>query len=109
MHFDLNKTFEILEKTPIILQDMLSGLSEDWVMNYEGLETWSPYDVVGHLIHGEHTDWMGRLEKILYAEDNKFIPFNRLAQFEESRGKTLPQLLEEFATLRKNNLQKLKQ
>ena len=108
MEFDLNKTFEVLERTPGVLEELLSDLSEDWVMNNEGPDTWSPYDIVGHLIHGEHTDWMGRLDIILNKEDKKFVPFDRFAQFKESEGKDLQQLLAEFKELRNSNLQKLK-
>lgn len=108
MEFDLNKTFQILERTPSVLNDLLSGLSEDWTANNEGEETWSPYDIIGHLIHGEHTDWMGRLDVILHKEDKRFIPFDRTAMFKESEGKNLQQLLSEFAQLRKDNLKKLK-
>lgn len=108
MEFDLNKTFGVLERTPQVLHELLSGLPDDWVMNNEGTDTWSPYDIVGHLIHGEYTDWMGRLDTILYKEDKKFIPFDRFAQFKESEGKNLQQLLSEFKQLRENNLQKLK-
>ena len=108
MHFDLNKTIVILERTPQVLEDLLSGLSDDWVMNNEGDETWSPYDIIGHLNHGERTDWMNRLEIILHKEDKNFIPYDRFAQFKESEGKDLQQLLSEFAALRKENLQKLK-
>ena len=108
MHFDLTKTFEILERTPRVLHELLSGLSDEWIMNNEGEETWSPYDIVGHLIHGEHTEWMGRLDVILNKEDKHFIPFDRTAMFKESEGKNLQQLLKEFAALRKNNLEKLR-
>ena len=108
MNFDLNKTTDLLERTPKILEDLLSGLSEDWILNNEGDNTWSPYDIVGHLIHGERTDWMARLEIILHKDDKKFIPYDRFAQYKESEGKSLQQLLSEFALLRKENLQKLK-
>lgn len=108
MNFDLNKTTDVLERTPKILEDLLSGLSDDWILNNEGDDTWSPYDIVGHLIHGERTDWMVRLEIILHKDDKKFIPYDRFAQFKESAGKSLQQLLSEFALLRKENLQKLK-
>ena len=109
MEFDLDKTFEVLEKTPKVLDELLSGLPGDWVMNNEGPGTWSPYDIVGHLIHGEHTDWMGRLDIILNKEDKHFVPFDRFAQFNESEGKDLQQLLSAFKLLRENNLQKLKE
>ena len=108
MNFDLNKTTDVLERTPKILEDLLSGLSDDWIVNNEGDDTWSPYDIVGHLIHGERTDWMVRLEIILHKEDKNFIPYDRFAQSKESKGKSLQQLLSEFALLRKENLQKLK-
>ncbi len=108
MLFDLNKTVEVLERTPQILQKLLSGVSDEWTMNNEGDDTWSPYDIVGHLIQGERTDWMRRLEIILHKGDKKFIPFDRFEQFKESEGKNLQQLLSVFAALRKENLQKLK-
>jgi hypothetical protein len=108
MEFDLNKTLAVLERTPKVLQEILSGLPEDWTAHNEGEDTWSPYDIVGHLVHGEHTDWMGRLDVILNKEDKHFVPYDRTAMFKESKGKNLQQLLSEFAALRKNNLQKLK-
>ena len=109
MKFNLNKSLEILERTPAVLEQLLSGLSDDWVMINEGGETWSAYDVVGHLIHGEKTDWMERIEKTLGENpDNKFKTFDRFAQFTESKGKTLQQLLTEFAELRKKNIALLK-
>ncbi len=109
MLFDFNKSIQILERTPVILKDLLSGLSDDWVLHNEGGDTWSAYDIIGHLIHGERTDWMNRLEIIMNHEGNKtFVPFDRFAQFKESEGKSLEQLLEEFDTLRKTNLMKLK-
>ena len=108
MDFDLAKTLEVLERTPSVLHEMLSGLSADWVMHNEGEDTWSPYDIVGHLVHGELTDWMGRVDVILNKDDKRFIPFDRTAMFKESDGKNLQQLLTEFAELRKANLQKLK-
>ena len=109
MEYSFNKSLEILERTPAVLKTLLSGLSDDWTINNEGGETWSPYDVIGHLIHGETTDWMQRLALILDTQsDHKFKIFDRLAQFEESKGKTLDQLLDEFAKVRKANLEKLK-
>ncbi len=109
MKFDLEKTIEILERTPKILISMLSGLSRDWIENNEGAETWSPYDVVGHFIQGEKKDWIPRAKIILSEESNKeFVPFDRFAQFEASKGKTLLQLLEEFESLRIANIEKLR-
>ncbi len=109
MNFNLTKSIEILERTPDVLKNLLSGLSDDWVMVNEGGETWSAYDVIGHLIHGEKTDWIERIEKTLGEnEDKKFKSFDRFAQFTESKGKTLQQLLTEFAELRRKNLVTLK-
>lgn len=109
MTFNLENSIEILERTPLILETQLSGLSDVWTNCNEGEETWSVFDVVGHLIHGEQTDWIARLEIILSEEaDKNFKPFDRFAMFEESKGKSLNQLLEEFKLLRQKNLNILK-
>lgn len=109
MQFNTDKAIEILEKTPLALEQLLSGLSDEWTYSNEGPETWSPFDVMGHLIHGEKTDWIPRLEIILSNDSNKtFEPFDRFAMLEESKGKKLYQLLEEFKQLRENNLVTLK-
>ena len=105
MKFDLEKSYQILERTPSVLRILLSDLSDDWVQGNEGPETFSPYDVIGHLIQGEKTDWRDRATTILeYGTAESFVPFDRFAQFEESKGKSLQQLLEEFEDLRKDNL-----
>ena len=84
---------------------MLSGLSPEWTEATEGPDTWSPYVVVGHLIHGEKTDWIPRAQIILAQGANRrFTPYDRFAQFRESDGKSLEDLLDEFATLRAENL-----
>jgi len=109
MDFNLNKSIEILERTPVVLEGMLKDLSDEWVMNNEGKNTWSPFDVVGHLIHGEKTDWIPRMEIILSDKSNKkFVPFDRFAQLRDSKGKKLAQLLKEFKALRSKNLKILK-
>lgn len=109
MNFTLERSLEILTRTPKVLNALLTGISADWTSANEGGETWSAYDVVGHLIHGEKTDWIPRIEIILSGKaDKTFQPYNRFAQFEESRGKTLMQLLAEFARIREANVQKLK-
>jgi hypothetical protein len=109
MEFNLNKSIEILERTPKVLEVLLNGLSTVWIQNNEGGETWSPFDVVGHLVHGEKTDWIARMEIILSDKPDKtFAPFDRFAQFEESKGKTISQLLTEFQELRNQNLTLLK-
>ena len=103
--FDLAEGMAVLERTPVVLRALLSGLPDGWVSATEGPETWSPYDVVGHLIHGERTDWIARAEIILaQGESRRFTPFDRFAQFTESKGKSLGDLLDEFAELRAGNL-----
>jgi uncharacterized damage-inducible protein DinB len=110
MKFELNHGIEILERTPEVLDKMLSGLSDEWLMCNEGAETWCAYDVIGHLIHGEKTDWLDRLNIILSQKsDLRFTPFDRFAQFEESKGKNIQTLLKEFKELRKRNVDVLKQ
>jgi hypothetical protein len=105
MEFDLQRGIEILERTPRALSEMLSGLSPEWIDATEGPDTWSPYVIVGHLIHGERTDWIPRAQIILAQGGNRrFTPYDRFAQFEESKGKSLAVLLDEFADLRAKNL-----
>lgn len=107
--FNLDKSIEILERTPSVLNSLLNGLSESWIQENEGENTWSPFDVVGHLIHGEKTDWITRTKIILeHGEEKVFTPFDRFAQFTESKNKNLNELLEEFEKLRKANLIELK-
>ena len=109
MKFSLQLSTEILQQTPSTLQSLLSGLSNEWIFGNEGNNTWNPFDVVGHLIHGERTDWIPRIKIILeFGETKPFEPFDRFAQLEASKGKSLSELLETFATLRKQNLQTLK-
>lgn len=109
MNFALARSFEILERTPHVLVALLKNITDEWSKKNEGGETWSAYDVVGHLVHGEQTDWIARLEIILSdKEDKTFTRFDRFAQFEESKGKTLNDLLDEFKFLRKRNLEILR-
>ena len=109
MEFSIEKSVEILERTPKTLEVLLNGLSDDWIYNNEGEDTWCVFDVIGHLVHGEKTDWMERTLIILSSDGNKtFAPFDRFAQFKDSKGKSLQQLLEEFQELRTSNLQILK-
>ena len=106
MDFDLDAGTAVLERTPATLRAMLEGLPPAWIAANEGPDTWSPYDIVGHLIHGERTDWIARGEIILaQGAERRFTPFDRFAQFEESRGKSLVELLDEFARLRAANLE----
>ena len=105
----LGEWLEILERTPAVLEALLANLSDHWTRGTEGADTWSPYDVVGHLIHGERTDWIPRMEIILSDRDDKaFVPFDRFAQFRDSQGKSLEELLAEFRALRSSNVAKLR-
>jgi hypothetical protein len=108
MDFSLDHAIPVLARTPRVLDTLLRDLPEPWIRGTEGPETWSPYDVVGHLIQGERTDWMPRVEHLLtHGETKPFKPFDRFAQFEASRGQSLAQLLDTFAELRAQNLRKL--
>jgi hypothetical protein len=105
VEFDLRVATPILERTPATLRALLAGLPSDWTDATEGPDTWSPYDVVGHLIHGEHTDWIPRARIILEQGTNRrFEPFDRFAQFRDSEGKSLAELLDEFERLRAESL-----
>ena len=105
MKYTIKRSMEILERTPLVLSTLLAGIDDEWVMNNEGPETFSPYDVIGHLVHGEKTDWTARTKRILESGDTKpFDLWNRFAQYEESKGKTLNQLLDEFTAIRKENI-----
>lgn len=110
MEFDLNDAQIVLARTPAALQAWLGDLPPAWTENNEGSDTWSPYDVIGHLIHGERTDWIVRAQIILqHGEAQIFAPFDRRAQFTDSQSKTLAALLEEFAALRTENLRTLRE
>lgn len=109
MSFTIAKTFEILEQTPDTLINLTSGLSQEWIITNEGGETWSVFDVIGHLLHGDKTDWLKRVKVILSdSDDKRFTPFDRFAQLETSKGKTLTELLKEFKEVRKSNLTALR-
>ena len=98
--FTLDEATAILSRTPATVDALLRGLPDGWIAANEGGTTWSPFDVVGHLIHGEQADWVPRAKIILeHGEARPFDKFNRLAQFEESAGRTLPELLDELASL----------
>jgi hypothetical protein len=109
MQFDLSDTIAVLERTPATLDAMLRGLPDAWTRSNEGDRTFSPYDVIGHLNHGERTDWIPRARIIReQGESQPFDRYDRFAQERESAGKSLDQLLDEFATLRRDNLATLR-
>ena len=100
----LEEAVAVLERTPRAVGALLDGVPETWARATEGEGTWSPYDVVGHLVHGERADWMGRARHILSGDPSPFTPFDRRAQFTESEGKSLAELLTTFAELRGRNV-----
>lgn len=105
MHFDLPAGVAVLERTPRTLDAMLRGLDTSWTDADEGPDTWSPWVIIGHLVQGERSDWIPRARIILaQGPDRRFTPFDRFAQFEASKGKTLAALLDEFAALRAESL-----
>ena len=109
MTFDIQKSIEILERTPFVLERLLIGLSDDWIRNNEGEDTWSPYQIIGHLIHGEKTDWIPRAKIILSNRTDKtFVPFDRFAQDQEDQEISIISLLEEFKRLRMENIGELR-
>jgi hypothetical protein len=109
MEFNLADSIAVLERTPATLRSLLLGLPSEWIDGNEGPDTWSPYVVVGHLNHGERTDWIPRARIILaQGAERVFTRFDRFAQLEESRGKSLEILLDELAELRAKNLDTLR-
>ena len=108
MNFDLEKSVAVLERTPRVVRTLLSGLPDDWTRSNEGPETWSPFDVVGHLIDNEETNFMVRARVILAkGGDLRFPPFDRFRHVRLNEGRTLPELLDRFAELRAANLSEL--
>lgn len=108
MEFDLDSAQDILRRSPATLTSLLRGLPASWVRRDEGPGTWSVFDVVGHLIHGERTDWLPRVRLILeHGSQKTFAPFDRLAQFQANEGKSLHELLDEFSALRARSLAEL--
>jgi hypothetical protein len=109
MNHDLDHSMALLTRTPAALDALLRGLPDEWTLVNEGENTWSAFDIVGHLIHCERTDWMPRAKWLLkYGESRPFEPFDRWGHIRESQGKPLPKLLDEFAALRAENLVELR-
>ncbi len=107
--FSVDDACQLLARTPAVLDIMLRGLPDPWINANEGFETWSPFDVVGHLVHGEEADWIPRARIILeQGEARPFDPYDRLAQFTLSKGKTLADRLDRFAALRSANVAQLR-
>jgi hypothetical protein len=107
--FQLSDGIAVLERTPAVFRALLAGLPDRWTATNEGPDTFSPFDNVGHLIHGERADWVPRARIILaQGASLRFEPYDRFAQIRESQGKRLPELLDEFARLRAENLATLR-
>jgi len=110
MEFELNDAVAILSRTPAVLNTLLRDLPESWTSANEGPQTFSPWDVVGHLIHGEETDWIPRARIILeHGESRPFTSFDRFGHYQKCTGKPLGELLDTFARLRQQSLDTLKQ
>ena len=110
MKYQIDKAIEILNQTPDTLINLLNNLSNEWIFKNEGNDTWSPFDIVGHFIHGEETDWITRTKIILSNDKNKnFQPFDRFAQNELFKEKPLQELLTLFKNLRIKNIQYIRQ
>jgi hypothetical protein len=109
MNFDLDLAIQVLGRSPATLRALLDGLGEPWVRGTEGAETFSPFDVVGHLIDGEETDWMPRARVILArGPDLRFEPYDRFRHWARNADRSLESLLAEFARLRATNLEPLR-
>lgn len=110
MEFQLDHAKDILRRTPPLLNSLLHNLPREWTLANEGPDSWSPFDVLGHLIYGEETDWIPRAKIILEdGESRPFEPFDRLAMFEKSKGTSVDDLLTEFEQLRRDSLQQLEE
>ncbi len=106
--FDMEEGAAILARTPAVVDAWLRGLPDPWIAAHEGGDTWSPFDVVGHLIHGEKANWMPRARMLLeHGESRPFEPFDRVAQFAAANGRPLADLLDEFAVVRRASLNDL--
>jgi DinB family protein len=106
--FVMDEGLAILSRTPATLDALLRGLPDGWITAHEGSETWSPFDVIGHLAHADRTNWLVRARMILeHGEARAFDPFDRVAQLAASKGRTLASLLDEFATVRQQSIREL--
>lgn len=108
MTFQLDRAIEVLGRTPAVIRELLAGLSDEWIRCTEGPDTFSPFDNLGHLVDGEETDWVQRMELILTTGTQvPFTPYDRFRHFQRNKGRTLSSLLDEFAQLRARNLEKI--
>lgn len=109
MQFDLERAIEVLESTPATFRSLLQGLSDAWTLPNEGPDTFSAFDNLGHLVHAERTDWLPRARVILaQGTDRRFPPFDRFGHYETTKGRSIPELLDEFAQLRRDSIAELR-
>ena len=109
MKFDLERSIEVLSATPATVRALLESLSDDWTASRGDRESWEPYDIVGHYIHPEETDWIQRAKVILAQADGRTLPtFDRYGQFVRADGKPLSELLDEFDQIRAKNIETLR-
>jgi hypothetical protein len=108
MNFSIARTTEVLEATPGVIRSLLGGLSDDWTRSSGERDRWEAFDILGHLIHGEATDWIPRARIILGGAAGTFEPFDRWAQFKRPEGSSLPVMLDEFEGARQANLAELR-
>lgn len=108
MSFTINNSIELLKRTPQTLHSLLYNVDENWSHKNEGGDTWSPFDVIGHLIHCDEYNWILRLE-IMFSDSviKNFEPFDRFAQLQKNKGKNINQLLDEFVKIRLASIEKL--
>ena len=108
MDFRFDEALPVLQRTPAVLRALLLDLPDPWISANEGSGTWTPFDVIGHLIHGERTDWVPRVEHILqHGGTRPFAAFDREAMFTNSKGRSLTELLDTFGQLRTGSLNRL--
>jgi hypothetical protein len=110
MRFEIEHAVEILTRTPAAVRALVAGLGDEWTKPNEGGETFSVFDVVGHLVDGEETDWIARAKIILAQDGNRtFEPYDRFRHYERNKGRSLDSLIAEFERLRARNIELLKE
>jgi hypothetical protein len=105
MRFDIDHSFEVLSRTPPVMRAMLGGVGDGWTRENEGADTFSPFDVIGHLIDGEETDWIPRARIVMSQGENRtFERYDRFRHKSRNKDRSLESLLDEFEKLRGENI-----